>query len=167
MVCHSPISVKRRRVISYSNDFYLPSLRVEEGGSVSSPCGSDTNNSIAPHLDYLTGAEGLWRGLDELGDEACRRGAASRWQEHTGGARPTASRPSHPTGGTKEKISAMTYNSFFMENLILFSVLRIRLFYPGSLIVIFIHPGSRISDPGSNNSTKRGGGKNFVVLPFL
>ncbi len=30
---------------------------------------------------------------------------------------------------------------------------------PGSLsrILIFIHPGSQISDPGSNNSTKRGG----------
>jgi hypothetical protein len=36
-------------------------------------------------------------------------------------------------------------------------VLRIRDFYPQ--ILIFIHPGSRISDPRSNNSAKRGGGK--------
>ena len=27
--------------------------------------------------------------------------------------------------------------------------------YPGSRILIFIHPGSRISDPGSKNSNKR------------
>jgi hypothetical protein len=33
--------------------------------------------------------------------------------------------------------------------------------YPGCLflILIFVRPGFRVSDPGSNNSTKRGGGK--------
>jgi hypothetical protein len=34
-------------------------------------------------------------------------------------------------------------------------VLRIRDVYPGSRILIFTHPGSRISDPGSKNSNKR------------
>jgi hypothetical protein len=33
-------------------------------------------------------------------------------------------------------------------------------------ILIIIHPGSRISDPGSNNSNKKGGEK-LVVLPFF
>jgi hypothetical protein len=48
---------------------------------------------------------------------------------------------------------------------ILNSVLRIRDVYPGSWISYL---GSRISDPGSNNSNKREGGKFFVlVLPFL
>jgi hypothetical protein len=39
---------------------------------------------------------------------------------------------------------------------------------PGCLsrILIFIHPGSRIPYPGSNNSTRRGG-KFFVFLPFF
>ena len=39
--------------------------------------------------------------------------------------------------------------------LFFFSVLRIRDVYPGSRILIFTHPGSRISDPGSKNSNKR------------
>jgi hypothetical protein len=34
-------------------------------------------------------------------------------------------------------------------------VWRIRDVYPGSRILIFAHPGSRISDPGSKNSNKR------------
>ncbi len=38
------------------------------------------------------------------------------------------------------------------------SVLWIRDFYPGSLYLIH---------PGSNNSNKRGGGKNFLVVPFF
>jgi hypothetical protein len=38
--------------------------------------------------------------------------------------------------------------------------------YPGSLILIFNYPGSRILHPGSNNCNKRGG-KKFVVLPTL
>jgi hypothetical protein len=46
-----------------------------------------------------------------------------------------------------------------VKNTILFSqknsVLRIRDVYPGSRILIFTHPGSRISDPGSKNSNKR------------
>jgi hypothetical protein len=37
--------------------------------------------------------------------------------------------------------------------------------YPGSQILIFIHPRSLISKPGSNNCKKREGEKN-VVLPF-
>jgi len=36
-------------------------------------------------------------------------------------------------------------------------VLRIRDVYPRSRILIFTHPGSRISDPGSKNSSKREG----------
>jgi hypothetical protein len=45
-------------------------------------------------------------------------------------------------------------------------VLRIRDVYLGSLIVIFTHPGSGISDPGSINSNKKGV-KKFVVVPFF
>ncbi len=39
---------------------------------------------------------------------------------------------------------------------------------PGCLsrILIFTHPGSRISDPGSQNSNKREGWKKFFVIPF-
>jgi hypothetical protein len=37
------------------------------------------------------------------------------------------------------------------------AVLRIRDVYPGSRILIFTHPGSRISDPGSKNFNKREG----------
>ncbi len=40
------------------------------------------------------------------------------------------------------------------------TVLRIGDVYPGSQILIFTHPGSRISDPGSKNSNKREGWKN-------
>jgi hypothetical protein len=39
--------------------------------------------------------------------------------------------------------------------------------YPGSRILIFIHPGSQISDPGSNNSTKRGGDNFFCPTIFV
>jgi hypothetical protein len=49
----------------------------------------------------------------------------------------------------------------------LHAVLRIRDVYSGSRILIFIHPGSWISDPGSENSNKRGGRKKFVVLRFF
>jgi hypothetical protein len=50
-------------------------------------------------------------------------------------------------------------------------VLRIRDVYPGSRILIFTHPGSRILDPGSKNSNKRErlkkrGEKKLVVIPF-
>jgi hypothetical protein len=41
------------------------------------------------------------------------------------------------------------------------------MFIPGSRILIFTHPGSRISDPGSKNSNKREGVKKFVVIPFF
>ncbi len=47
------------------------------------------------------------------------------------------------------------------------SVLRIRDVYPGSRILIYTHPGSRISDPGSKNSNKREGWKKNFVIPFL
>jgi hypothetical protein len=52
------------------------------------------------------------------------------------------------------------------------AVLRIRDVYPGSRILIFTHPGSRIPDTGSripdpNTTTKERGEKKLVVLPFL
>jgi hypothetical protein len=43
-------------------------------------------------------------------------------------------------------------------------VLRIRDVYPGSRILIFTHPGSRISDP--KTATKERGEKKIVVIPF-
>jgi hypothetical protein len=45
------------------------------------------------------------------------------------------------------------------------AVLRIRDVYSGSLILIFTHPGSRISDP--KTAAKERGGKKLVVIPFL
>jgi hypothetical protein len=50
------------------------------------------------------------------------------------------------------------------------AVLRIRDVYPGSRILIFTHPGSRISDPGSRipdpkTATKERGEKKLVVIP--
>ncbi len=45
------------------------------------------------------------------------------------------------------------FGKAFSQNLL--SVWRIRDVYPGSRILIFTHPGSRISDPGSKNSNKR------------
>jgi hypothetical protein len=47
----------------------------------------------------------------------------------------------------------------------LLTLLRIRDVYPGSRILIFIHPGSRIPDP--KTATKEKGEKEFVVLPFF
>ncbi len=38
---------------------------------------------------------------------------------------------------------------FLLSNHLFIPVLRIRDVYPGSRILIFTHPGSRISDPGS------------------
>jgi hypothetical protein len=43
----------------------------------------------------------------------------------------------------------------------------IRDVYPGSRILIFTHPGSRISDPGSINSNERHFEKKLVVIPFF
>jgi hypothetical protein len=43
-------------------------------------------------------------------------------------------------------------------------VLRIRDVYPGSRILIFTHPGSRIPDP--KTATKERGEKKFVVITF-
>jgi hypothetical protein len=42
--------------------------------------------------------------------------------------------------------------------------LRIRDVYPGSRILIFTHPGSRIPDP--KTATKERGEKKLVVIPF-
>ncbi len=47
------------------------------------------------------------------------------------------------------------------------AVLRIRDVYPGSRILIFTHPGSRISDPGSKNSNKRERWKKISCHTFL
>jgi hypothetical protein len=59
------------------------------------------------------------------------------------------------------------------------AVLRIRDVYPGSRILIFTHPGSRISDPGSRISdpgsripdpktaTKERGEKKFVITFYV
>jgi hypothetical protein len=44
------------------------------------------------------------------------------------------------------------------------AVLRIRDVYPGSRILIFAHPGSRIPDP--KTATKERGEKKFVVITF-
>ncbi len=51
------------------------------------------------------------------------------------------------------------------------AVLRIRDVYPGSRILIFTHPGSRIPDPGTRipdpkTATKERGEKKLVVIPF-
>jgi hypothetical protein len=47
------------------------------------------------------------------------------------------------------------------------AVLRIRDVYPGSRILIFSHPGSRILDPRSKNSNKREGWKKIDVKTFF
>jgi hypothetical protein len=44
------------------------------------------------------------------------------------------------------------------------AVWRIRDVYPWSRILIFTHPGSRISDP--KTAKKEGGEKKFVVIPY-
>jgi hypothetical protein len=46
-------------------------------------------------------------------------------------------------------------------------VLWIREVYPGSQILIFTHPGSRISDPGFKNSNKRESFKKNCWLIFF
>jgi hypothetical protein len=53
-----------------------------------------------------------------------------------------------------------------------FAVFRIRDAYPGSRILIFTHPESRIPDLGSRipdpkTATKERGEKKFVVIPFF
>jgi hypothetical protein len=60
---------------------------------------------------------------------------------------------------------------FTIDNLAFAAVLRIRDVYPGSRILIFTHPGSRIPDLGSRipdpkTATKERGGKKLVVIPF-
>ncbi len=49
------------------------------------------------------------------------------------------------------------------------AVLRIRDVYPGSRILIFTHPGSRISDPGSRiqKQLQKRGVKKIDVIPFI
>ena len=59
-------------------------------------------------------------------------------------------------------------NIFFITEI---AVLRIRDVYPGSRILIFTHPGSRIPDLGSRipdpkTATKERGEKKLVVIPF-
>jgi hypothetical protein len=49
-----------------------------------------------------------------------------------------------------------------LPSLWLSPVWRIRDVYPGSRILIFTHPGSRILDPGSKNSNKRQEWKQFL-----
>ncbi len=46
-------------------------------------------------------------------------------------------------------------------------MLRIRGVYPGSRILIFTHPGSRILDPGSKNSNRREGRKKKICHTFF
>jgi hypothetical protein len=48
---------------------------------------------------------------------------------------------------------------------IFLAVLRIRDVHPGSRILIFTHPRSRIPDP--KTVTKERGEKKFVVIPFF
>ncbi len=59
------------------------------------------------------------------------------------------------------------YKGYIHQPTVCFSVLRIRDVYPGSRILIFTHPGSRISDPGSKNSNKREGWKKLWCHIFL
>jgi hypothetical protein len=66
----------------------------------------------------------------------------------------------------KHKVSAIIFLGR-KQNLIFRAVWRIRDVSPGSRILIFTHPGSRISDPGSKNSNKREGRKNFCCQNFL
>jgi hypothetical protein len=54
--------------------------------------------------------------------------------------------------------------AFGVLNVWLVAVLRIRDVYPGSRILIFTNPGSRISDP--KTTTKERGEKKLVVIPF-
>jgi hypothetical protein len=46
------------------------------------------------------------------------------------------------------------------------AVLRIRDVYPGSRILIFTHPGSRIWIPDPKTATKERGEKKLIVIPF-
>jgi hypothetical protein len=61
-----------------------------------------------------------------------------------------------------------------MEDFLRTAVLRIRDVYPGSRILIFTHPGSRISDPGSRvpdpktvTKERMRDEKIFFVKPFF
>jgi hypothetical protein len=60
--------------------------------------------------------------------------------------------------------SKLTYCTFPQVIAYLHSVLRIRDVYPGSRILIFTHPGSRIPDP--KTATKERGEKKIDVIPF-
>jgi hypothetical protein len=52
-------------------------------------------------------------------------------------------------GGKAVEEKRLSRNYSILKDSRLRSVLRIRDVYPGSRILIFTHPGSRISDPGS------------------
>jgi hypothetical protein len=75
---------------------------------------------------------------------------SSRWAWHT----------SPPIRNPKQN----GMSGYFREIFYIIPVLRIRDVYPGSWILIFTHPGSRISDPIT--ATKERGEKKFVVIPF-
>jgi hypothetical protein len=51
----------------------------------------------------------------------------------------------------KPEMEFLNINLTKDSSLLLHAVWRIRDVYPGSRILIFTHPGSRISDPGSKN----------------
>ncbi len=68
--------------------------------------------------------------------------------------------PSSASAGTKKYFCCRKYNQFFIIPHVMQDERCL------SRILIFIHPGSPISDPGPNKSNKRGG-KQFVVLSLL
>jgi hypothetical protein len=78
---------------------------------------------------------------------------SSRWAWHT----------SPPIRNPKQN----GMSGYFREFFYIIPVLRIRDVYPGSRILIFTHPGSPISDPGSKNSNEREWWMKFVVIPFF
>ncbi len=79
--------------------------------------------------------------------------------------------------GPPEASFASSQSFFFMTFLYLYwshrkkptyvTVLRIRDVYPGSRILIFTYPGSRISDPRSKNNNKREGWKKSCCYTFF
>ncbi len=84
----------------------------------------------------------------------------------------TSHSPKGPTCADGNQSTSILVSTPQMD---LLAVLRIREVYPGSRILIFTHPGSRISDPGSRisapgskNSNKREGSKkNLLSYLFM
>jgi hypothetical protein len=79
---------------------------------------------------------------------------SSSWSSLLCGLRGGTSPPASPHFGGRG--GGGGDEDFCKESAMICTVLRIREVYPGSRILIFTHPGSRISDPGSKNSNKRG-----------